>query len=427
MRKALIATMVLAAVACVPEPDDRFQADASASASSPSSTRYLVKFNDHARGLAAARGAGGTIALELPEHSAAAVELPAAALAALQANPNVDYIEPDAPRYPLAQSVPYGIQMVQATDPVFSGGASPNKTVCIIDSGYSQQHEDLANAGVNITGTNNAGTGNWYEDTCGHGSHVAGTIAALDNTVGVIGVAPGIKLHIIKVFDGAACSWTYTSTLVNALTACRNAGANVVNMSLGGPSGSATEQNAFNDAWSAGVLSIAAAGNAGTTALSYPASYTSVVSVAAVDSNGVVADFSQKTAQVDVSAPGVAVLSSVPFVTNATLTAGGTTWSGGQIEGAAGTDGVSGALVNGGLCDAAGSWSGKVVLCQRGTVSFNTKVVNVKNGGGVAAVLYNNVPGGFAGTLGDGVTSTIPAISLSQEDGTAALAAVGTT
>ena len=423
MRKALIATMVLAVSACVPEPDDRFEAEASASASSPSSTRYLVKFNDHARGLDAARGAGGTIALDLPEHSAAAVELPAAALAALQANPNVEYIEPDAPRYPLAQTVPYGIQMVQATDPVFSGGAAAGKTVCIIDSGYGRQHEDLDDG--NVTGTNNTGTGNWYEDTCGHGSHVAGTIAASNNSVGVVGVAPGIKLHIVKVFNGEACDWTYTSTLVNAVSTCRNAGANVINMSLGGAGGSTTEQSAFNSAWSAGVLSIAAAGNDGTTALSYPASYSSVVSVAAVDSAGVVADFSQKNAQVDLSAPGVAVESTVPYVETDTLTANGTTWSGGYVEGAARSAGVSGSLVNGGLCDAVGSWSGKVVLCQRGTISFNAKVVNVKSGGGVAAVIYNNVPGGFLGTLGDGVTSTIPAISLSQEDGNAALGAVG--
>jgi hypothetical protein len=57
------------------------------------------------------------------------------------------------------------------------------------------------------------------------------------------------------------------------------------------------------------------------------------------------------------------------------------------------------------------------VLCERGVISFYDKVMNVQNNGGTAAVIYNNAPGGFAGTLGAGNTSTIPAISLSQEDG----------
>ncbi len=79
---------------------------------------------------------------------------------------------------------------------------------------------------------------------------------------------------------------------------------------------------------------------------------------------------------------------------------------------------ASGALVDGGLCTASGSWSGKVVLCERGDISFYDKVMNVQNGGGVAAVIYNNEPGNFLGTLGDEASaSDIVGISLSQEDG----------
>ena len=78
---------------------------------------------------------------------------------------------------------------------------------------------------------------------------------------------------------------------------------------------------------------------------------------------------------------------------------------------------ASGALVDGGLCTTTGAWAGKVVLCQRGDISFYDKVMNVQNSGGAAAVIYNNVPGGFLGTLGEGYSSTIIAISLSQEDG----------
>src|SRR5206468_1694693 len=143
----------------------------------------------------------------------------------------------------------------------------------------------------------------------------------------------------------------------------------------------------------------------------------SVVSVAAVDSNKVVADFSQKNNQVELAAPGVSVLSTVPYKETNTLTVKTITDQGNWIENAARTAGVTGVLADGGLCDSAGSWSGMIVLCQRGTNSFYDKVSNVQTGGGRAAVIYNNVPGGFDGTLGTGSSSTIPAIGLTQEDG----------
>lgn len=389
--------------------------------------RYMVKFKELRGAADMVRAHGGRPVLELGPQRVVAAYLPEAALRGLQNNPNVEYIEVDAPRYLMAQTAPYGIAMVQANDAVFNNNNSSACTVCIIDSGYYRGHEDLQDSAV--TGTNDSGSGFWYEDTCGHGSHVAGTISALNNSVGVVGVnANGsLNLHIEKVFDGADCAWSYSSSLIAALNRCRSAVPTsqklVVSMSLGGSVSSTTENNAFQDAYNAGVLSIAAAGNDGSTRKSYPASYTSVVSVAAVDSTGLVADFSQKNSEVEVAAPGVAVLSTTPFKA-ATLTAGGNTWIGANIDGSARID-RSGALVDGGLCGAAGAWSGKVVLCQRGTYSFAEKVAAVANGGGVAAVIYNNVSGGFAGTLNG--TSTIPAISISMEDGQAAAAFFGQT
>jgi subtilisin family serine protease len=196
----------------------------------------------------------------------------------------------------------------------------------------------------------------------------------------------------------------------------------VVSMSLGGPTASTTENNAFQSAYDNGVLSVAAAGNDGSTRKSYPASYTSVISVAAVDSAEAVASFSQKNDAVELAAPGVGVVSTTPFKP-ASLSAGGSTWLGANIDGSARGD-VSGSLVDGGLCGATdAAWSGKVVLCQRGTNSFADKVSKVHGSGGVGAALYNNVPGGFAGTLNG--TSAIPAISMSQEDGQAALLKAG--
>jgi len=386
------------------------------------SDRYLVEFRpggaDH--GKAALRAAGAKIVLTLGKHNAAAATIPKDRLDALRRSSGIRFIEPDVPRYMQSEETPYGVTITQA-DQVTAPDPG-NKRICIIDSGYYPGHEDLPS---NVTGGDDiGGAGPWDEDGFGHGTHVAGTIAAVDNELGVIGVNPGVNLHIVRVF-GDDGGWAYSSTLVAALDRCLAADSDVVSMSLGGAGKSRVEQKAFDAALAGGVLSIAAAGNGGNRQTSYPAGYGSVVSVAAVDSNLVKADFSQFNRDVEIAAPGVAVLSTVPFLSTATLTASGVTWSGSPIDGAAQNSGVTGTLVDGGLCDSAGSWSGLVVLCQRGTISFAEKVANVEAGGGVAAVIYNNVPGGFLGTLGEGVTSAIPAISISQEDGTAALGHLG--
>lgn len=125
---------------------------------------------------------------------------------------------------------------------------------------------------------------------------------------GVIGVLPSAQadVHIVKIFNDAG-NWTYASDLIDGIQSCKDAGAKVVNMSLGGSSSSQTEQTAMTNFYNSGMLLIAAAGNAGNTSLSYPASYNAVVSVAAVDSNRNLASFSQRNAQVELAGPGVAV------------------------------------------------------------------------------------------------------------------------
>ena len=383
------------------------------------------RFSPEAVGLV--RAAGGTIHHEFQGLNAVAATLPQAALDGLRRNPNVIAIEEDAIREPYShtggQTVPYGISMVQA-DQVNDDFAAQRK-ICIIDSGYWRDHVDLQNASV--TASPNSGTGDPFTDKCGHGSHVAGTISAIDNTVGVIGVLPNqrINLHIVKVF-GDSCGWTYSSSLVAAADQCVANNANIISMSLGGSFKSRFEQTAFNNYNNQGVLSVAAAGNSGGNQKSYPASYPSVISVAAIDSNKQVASFSQQNDQVELSAPGVGVLSTVPWHDENSLAAGSNSFVGTRLEGAADTGGTAGALADGGLCTSSGSWSGKVVLCERGSISFCDKATNVKNGGGVAAVVYNNVSGGFLGTLGTGCSgASIPGIGLSQEDGQQALGSVG--
>jgi serine protease len=400
------------------------QAIATSSTDPKDQQRVIVYFNPGSKGavMRALQSAKGQVHYEFDDLGAIAVTVPTQALQGIQRNPNVTGIETDVLRHPTGETVPYGIDMVQARDVwdadrdgTIDAGAATGAgiTVCVIDSGIYAGHEDFA--GVNILGGYPTG---WNTDTCGHGTHVAGTIAAqFGNGVGVTGVNPGaVNFYFVQVFTGAACDWTYSSTLADAANRCAAQGANIISMSLGGSKKNRLEENTFNNLYSQGILSIAAAGNEGTSALSYPASYNSVVSVAAIDQNMEWADFSQYNSQVEVAAPGVGVLSTVPWISSNTLTVNNITYQANHVDYAAyGT--ANGTLVDGGLCDSTGSWSGKIVLCQRGDISFYDKVMNVQNSGGAAAVIYNNEPGNFLGTLGDGSSSTIVVISLSQEDG----------
>lgn len=260
---------------------------------------------------------GGVIQKELGEHRILVASLSRGALHQLSDNANVESIEEDAKRYLMAQTTPYGYTMVQANQ--FAQADTTARRVCIIDTGYNLGHPDLPDTNNGVTGqANNSAVGNWYNDGNGHGTHVAGTIAAYDDNQGVIGVYPGVNLHIVKIFNDSG-DWTYASDLIAAVSQCQSAGANVVNMSLGGGTSSTTEQNAMQSFADDGLLLVAAAGNAGTSAKSYPASYDAVVSVAAVDANENRASYSQYNNQVEIAAPGSAVYSTYPTNTYASL------------------------------------------------------------------------------------------------------------
>ncbi|MFZ5550185.1 MAG: S8 family serine peptidase [Pseudomonadota bacterium] len=387
---------------------------------------------------AAIAQAGGKVKLELIGGHGVAAELSPTAIARLKAHPAVALVEEDVKRYPLAlttpskapyakgQLTPYGIKMVQADKVPDLDIDAGNKKVCIIDSGYAKGHEDLPKK--RVSGDDDiGGAGPWDEDGFGHGTHVAGTIAALNQKgVGVVGVLPNnkIRLHIVRVF-GDNGNWAYSSTLANAALKCQAAGANVISMSLGGAGQNQNERQTFDNLRDAGLLSIAAAGNGGNTAISYPAGYASVVSVAALDETKTQAAFSQRNADVEIAAPGVLVMSTVPegSGTTAELAVGTETYSPIALDGsAAGT--VTAPLANFGLGDAVDpNMAGKVCLIQRGNITFAAKVQNCVDSGGVGAVIYNNVPGSFAGTL-NGSTS-IQAVSASDVEGAAMLGQIG--
>jgi subtilisin family serine protease len=384
--------------------------------------RVIVAYKDGQRSNAsrALAMAGAEVHYDFAALGGYAVSLPAVAVEGLSRNPAIAYVEEDAKRYPMAQTVPYGIAMVQANQ--LSDSAASNTMVCIIDSGIDGNHEDHLKSKMN--GEYDSGTGNWYTDENHHGTHVAGTVAALNNSLGVVGVLPSgqLNLYIVKVFG--ADGWAYSSNLITALNKCVAAKGTknlVVSMSLGGSVKSKFEDTAFKNAYTKNnALSIAAAGNDGNNRISYPAGYASVVSVAAIDETKARASFSQYNSDVELAAPGVAVLSTVPTGTGtgASVTVGGTGYAADGLDGSP----LGSVTSNSGMvdCGLAGSVctdaTGKVCLIQRGTYNFSDKVLNCKNGGGIGAIIYNNTTGPLLGTL-NGVVTGIPSVGITQKDG----------
>jgi subtilisin family serine protease len=373
---------------------------------------------------------GGRVLHDMSEADAMVVELPRAAVSALAKNSRVDFVDSGALRTvqgrtakeakPSGQVVPYGITMVQADQ--VSDAQAGNRTVCIVDSGIDGSHEDLS--GVPMTGENFTTSGSWNTDENSHGTHVAGTIAALNNTLGVVGVAPSgnLRLHIGKVFDAAGSASSVT--IARAMLDCWRKGAHVVSMSLGGSAVSPMEARVAALLHSKGVLQIAAAGNLGNNTVSYPAGFAQVMSVGAIDETRNAASFSQFNPDVEIAAPGVGVLSTVPAFsqTGASLNVGGTAYPVIAMEDSPRRSGT-GALASMGqaLTATPGSMTGKVCLIQRGGATFADKVLNCQNSGGVAAVIYNNVDGPLSGTL-SGTPTTIPSVGASKADGEALLA-----
>lgn len=417
-----------------------------ASTAAPAPERVLIKFKPGAKAQVQdeLRRADARIHYTFDDVGIFAATVSEAALAGLRRNPNVEFVESDPIRRPTAQEVPYGIDMVQArqvwdadSNGSIDAGAPTGEgiLVCVIDSGIHAGHEDLRD--LDIVG--GFPVGEWNHDNCGHGTHVAGTIAAVNNSLGVVGVSPGrTSLFVVKVFGSDRqdyCGYTFASTLMDAANRCHAAGARVINMSLGGGY-SRGEELVFGSLEKRGVLSIAAAGNHGNPAAPtdpylYPAGYDSVVSVAAIDSNRNLAAFSAKNDQTELAAPGVAVLSTYPLGPAQPVMSGGDSYPAFPMENS--HVGVATApLVDGGTCNTAlppgdASWSGRVVLCQRGAATFLLKAQNVAAGGGVAAVIYNNIPGDLYGTLGSDLSAIppIPVVGVSDVSGSGLLGHIG--
>ena len=241
-------------------------------------------------------------------------------VAALRADQNVAYVELDGTATTATQTLPWGIDKIDAdVSSTLAGngsGAISNVDAYVIDTGIDTSHPDL-----NVVEFRQYANGP-PRDCNGHGTHVAGTIGARDDAAGVVGVAPGIRLHAIKVLNCAGSgSWSDVISGINyvAATTARPA---VANMSLGGPQNKAVD-DAVKGAVAKGVFFGVAAGNDGGDACGHsPAAAgttSGVDTVAATDSSDTEASWSNYGNCVDIWAPGVSIYSTYKSGSYATL------------------------------------------------------------------------------------------------------------
>lgn len=251
---------------------------------------------------------------------------------------SVDAVQPNYVYTTQSQIVPWGIAEdgVRAAAEVHATKyTGEGIIVAVIDTGVYQDHEDLndniwnpVNGDCQVDGEDkNCINGGWDfvnddnnpVDDQGHGTHVAGTIAAKDNQLGVIGVAPDATIMAIKVLDSDGSGTT--ADIASGIDFARRNGANVVNMSIGASSYDEAFEDAVDNAWDSGLVVVSAAGNESMQEISYPAGFEHSISVGAIqqssdllnpdeDMNTRLAYFSNY-GSVDVVAPGMRINSTV--------------------------------------------------------------------------------------------------------------------
>lgn len=235
------------------------------------------------------------------------------ALQALKNDPNVEYVEPNYiataqlipndPYYPQTWG-PKAIEAEAAWDKV-SSTQRAGVTIAILDTGVNASHEDFA--GRMVPGYNFVDNTSNTNDLQGHGTHVAGIAAAVaNNSKGIAGIAGGSKIMPVKVL-GDNGSGSY-SAIIAGIKYATDHGADVINMSLGGPGTSTAMQDAVNYALQRGVHVVAASGNSNS-AVVMPGNLQGVITVGAIESTGTRASYSNYGPQLDVMAPGSQILS----------------------------------------------------------------------------------------------------------------------
>lgn len=243
--------------------------------------------------------------IKVPEHALEQVKK------ALSNNPNIHFVEenfiaevgyvPNDERYPSQWHLP----VIAAPGGWDLATGSSSVPVAIIDTGVDPTHPDLA--GNLIAGYNFLGNNTDTQDVQGHGTAVAGSAAAMtNNVIGVAGVAWNSTIMPLVVANSSGSATYYD--IARAINYAADQGVRIMNISISGSSSSSTLQTAVNYAWGKGAVIIAAAGNYSTETPYYPAACTNVVAVSATTSSDTLASFSNYGEWIDVSAPGVSIL-----------------------------------------------------------------------------------------------------------------------
>lgn len=213
----------------------------------------------------------------------------------------------------MTNEVPTGIQQIQAPA-LWGKSKGKGMKIAILDTGCDTTHPDLQEriiGGYNFTDDDNSNP-DIYTDYNGHGTHVAGTIAAVENANGVVGAAPESSLLIVKVLNGQG-SGQY-DWIANGIHYAIEQNVDIISMSLGGPDDVQALHDAVKRAVDNQILVVCAAGNEGdgrdtTEELGYPAAYNEVISVGSVDFTRSSSEFSNSNREVDLAAPGENILS----------------------------------------------------------------------------------------------------------------------
>jgi len=278
------------------------------------------------------RQIGGEVTREFTLVNVIAAELPQQAIEALSRNPLVRYIEPDSEVMSIAQEVPWGINRIFGPEeysfPSWQHPVEHSINVAVLDTGIDRFHEDLP---ALLGGTNTIDSTHWGSDGYGHGTQVAGVIAALDNNRGVVGVTPGIGMYSLKVMSDSG--YGTVGSVVAGIEWANDQNIPVINMSLGLNTYNKTLHDAVDNAYANGMIMVAAVGNTSGGRVFYPAAYSSVIAVSASDSSDRLAPFSSIGPEVELIAPGVSIRSTYPGNRYASLN--GTSMASPHVAGAA--------------------------------------------------------------------------------------------
>lgn len=202
---------------------------------------------------------------------------------------------------PPTQTIEWGIDTINAND-VWVSYTGNGVKIAVVDTGIDSSHDDLVvSGGVNIIRSSKS-----YNDDNGHGTHVAGIISALNNDIGVVGVAPSSEIYAVKVLDRKGNG--YLSNVILGIEWSVTNDMDIINMSLGTNLYSQSLNDALDIANANGIITVAAAGNDASD-IDYPGAYANTICVGAIDENLIIAYFSSFGEEMDVVAPGVNIYS----------------------------------------------------------------------------------------------------------------------